>query len=198
MAHVDAHLSLLLATPEVVRLIAARPHVYPPNVNPPFDYPFQYVNGVATSPRSDATAMTNKIWKNNRCGIVDWCLIIVEFALAGVRQSQLHGGPATLNICAGSWENCFSNCMVCWRTQQRDFSDADKTSHPYSVSIHNPVTPQLGCCGCVICTQCLTEEFARRPDDNIIACPYCAQLKSYSRDVKAWILCEAVCKTFLA
>jgi hypothetical protein len=179
MAHVDAHLSLLLATPEVVCLIAARPHVFPPCVNPPFDYryPFQYVNGVATSPRSDATSMTNKIWKSNCCDVVDWCLIIVKFALAGVRQSQLHGHLATL----------------CWRTQQRDFSDEDKTPHPYSVSTNNPVTPQLECCGCVICNQCLTEEFARHPHDSVIACPYCAQLESYSRDVKAWILCEADC-----
>jgi hypothetical protein len=116
-------------------------------------------------------------------------MIIVQFALAGVRQLRLHGRPATLNVCYGKWDNCFATCMVCWRTQQWDFLDADKTPHPYSLSANNPGTPQLGCCGCVICNECLTEEFARRPNNSVIACPYCAELGSYSLDVKAWILC---------
>jgi hypothetical protein len=74
--------------------------------------------------------------------------------------------------------------------------DADKTPHQYSVSTNNPGTHQIGCCGCVICNECLPEEFARHPDDSVIGCLYCAELGSYSLDVKAWILCAAVCENF--
>jgi hypothetical protein len=196
MAEVNPQLARLLAEPSVARLIAARPHVYPPCVNPPFVHPFQYEKGLPTRPRSDATSMTNHCWQANRCRVVDWCVIIVEFALNGVRQSRLHGRPATLNVCYGKWDNCFANCMVCWQQQKRDFSDSDKTPHPYSVPTSNPGTPQLGVCGCVICNECLTEQFARRPDKTVISCPYCAELGSYNLDVKAWIVCAAVSEKF--
>jgi hypothetical protein len=63
MADVDPHLSLLLVEPEVARLIVAWPHVFPPCVNPPFDYRFQYENGVPLRPRPDATSTTNEFGK---------------------------------------------------------------------------------------------------------------------------------------
>jgi hypothetical protein len=154
------------------------------------------LNGNPSNPRSDATKMTKEVWESNGCNVVDWTMILVEFAVAGVRQLGKGGRPATLSVAfggVGKWENCFANCMVCWRTQRRDFSDASKTPHPYSVSTNSPNQPQLGCCGCVVCNECLLLEFSSVPNHvRLIPCPYCAQLESYSRDYKAWIVCDAV------
>jgi hypothetical protein len=184
-------LRLLLETQEVARLIKARPHVFPPCANPPYHYPFVYEEGVITNPRSDSSRMTNEVWRDNRCTTVDWAMIIVEFALNGNRHSDLGKRPTTLNVVGlgeGQWTHCFGNCMVCWRSQKRNFADATKTPFPYTVTTHHPGTPQLGCCGCVLCNHCIRAEFGRHPGDHVISCPYCAGLNSFSRDVVAWIV----------
>jgi hypothetical protein len=191
MADLDPSLAPLLETQEVSTLIEARPHEFPPSANPPYHYPFVYQEGKITNPRSDSGKMTNELWRDNRCETVHWAMIIVEFALNGNRQSLIGGRPATLNVAFGGedqWKHCFSNCMVCWRTQKRDFADVAKTPFPYSAPTNHPGTPQLGRCGCVICNHCVKEEFGRHPDDHDIPCPYCATQRAFSRDVVAWIV----------
>jgi hypothetical protein len=191
MAEVNPEMKLLLAKPEVARLVKARPHWFPPSINPPFEYE----NGVAVRKRTDATPMTDKVWKENGCDVVHWSVIIVESAPNGLRQVRKDGKPATVSMAFGGkgiWEHCFANCMVCWRSRERDFFDSKKMAHPYRVDIDNPTMPQLGCCGCVVCNKCVLRELKKNPGKKLLSCPYCAKKESFNRDVKAWMLSEDV------
>jgi hypothetical protein len=139
--------------------------------------------------------MTNEAWQANGCKVVDWSMILVEFAPYGVRQSPHGGRPATLSVVCGGegeWESSFADCIICWRRQQQDFSNASKTPHPYSVTINYHTAPQLGCCGCVCCNKCLNVELSSHPNEPLIPFPHCAKLESYCRHIKAWIVCDAV------
>jgi hypothetical protein len=186
----DGMEALLLKT-EVARLVNARPHVFPPSINPPYEYR----DGVAVAKRSDTTKMTQEVWEANNCDVVHWSAIVVESTPNGERQLRKSGKPTTISMAYGGkgiWEHCFANCMLCWRLKKRDFFDSERTANPYKVDIGNPTILQLGCCGCVICNECIMAQFETRPSEAIIHCPYCKQAESFNRDVKAWMLIEEV------
>jgi hypothetical protein len=139
--------------------------------------------------------MTKKVWNNNKCEVVRWSVIIVESTPGGERRLGSDGRPSTMSMAWGGkgiWEHCFANCMTCWKSQKHDFFDAARTANPYKVEIDNLTIPQLGCCGCVICNECVIEGFNRWEGQKFLACPYCAEAKSFNKDVKAWMLSEEV------
>jgi hypothetical protein len=177
----------MIAKVEVARLILARPHPYPPNANPPFEWE----SGVAVRKLS-RESMTEELWMGKKCSHDIWCAIIIEWAPNGVRELGKGGQPKILSFTSGGpsvWEACFANCMMCWKSQKRDFFDSNRTPHPYSVHINHPSLPQLGCCGCVICNECVLRHFEKSPDVRLLLpCPYCAKVRSFNRDVKAWPL----------
>jgi hypothetical protein len=60
------------------------------------------------------------------------------------------------------------------------------------VGIKNPILPQLGCCGCVICNECILNEFEKSQSEKYLPRPYCAKKEAFNGDVKAWMLSEEV------
>ena len=80
----DPDLDELLKEPEVIQLVQARPHVFPPSINPPF----HYKNGVPVSKRTDATIMTKAVWESYGCEVVHWRLIMVESTPQWSTQAQ--------------------------------------------------------------------------------------------------------------
>lgn len=181
----------LLRDPSVKRMMEGRPHVYPPSANPPF----VWRNGAIVARRTDASNMTNEIWATNNCQTVHWCTIIVESTPGGARKLRTDGLPTTLSMSFGNegiWEHCFGNCMICWKSQTRQFSDSNRTANPYKVDLTDPSLPQLGACGCVICTGCILQHFEVSEVSKFLRCPYCAQNDSFHLEIKVWILSDRV------
>jgi hypothetical protein len=187
----DAATQRLLLQPEVARLVASRPHHFPPSVNPPYSWR----DGKVLGKRLDNHNMSTEVWNANHCQTVHWVVICVEATPRGVRKLRADGRPNTLSMVfgdGGTWEHRFANCMHCWKTQTRNFSNPGQTPSPYSTDVQNGALPQLGSCGCVVCNGCIIQCFNQAPQEKFVPCPYCAIPNSFHRDVKAWMLSNGV------
>jgi hypothetical protein len=184
-------LQAMLLDPEVARLLEARPHVYPPSVNPPF----YWRNGVVTGRRSDNFNMNDDVWLSNNCQTVHWSVIVLESTPNGNRRLRSDGHPTNLSMAFGEgeiWAHCFGSCMFCWRTQKNDFADSIKTPNPLTGDVQLGRLPQLGSCGCVVCNECILKCFKQSPSAKYIPCPYCGIPKSFLLDVKSWMISTQV------
>jgi hypothetical protein len=104
----------------------------------------------------------------------------------------------------------FGSCACCWKHGLRDFTDPQRTPHPFRVlrdfndpegprhssliGLDDPDLPRLGSCGCVCCNHCVrqVEMHPSNLSEESVHCPYCAHPYSFTKNLRVWVVSKQV------
>ena len=144
--------------------------------------------------------MTKERWRKEGLSTTKFYGYCLEDAPFGIRKPNMkNSGRPTIkhmHFDGNGVDYVFSNCMCC---SKKDFSGQYKTpGADGTLPIDYRDSPRLGCCGCVVCTECYLEIKDKYDDEEEwIRCPapscqHAETARSHHRDEIFWIMNEAV------